>query len=113
MIANAPKVNQPAGTGGLWLLLLAALAVAAFLSPLASPLPDGLERVAEDHGFTGQARTWLTTLFPDYTIPGLSHPGLTTALAGIAGTLLTFSAGWGLAALLNRRKQAAPGPKAS
>ncbi len=112
-MTDSPKVDRSFATRRLWAVLLAALAVAAFLSPLASPSPDGLERVAEDHGFAGRARTWLTTLFPDYTIPGLSHPALATALAGIAGTLLTLAAGWGLAALLNRRKQAAPGPKAS
>ncbi|MGE5552566.1 MAG: PDGLE domain-containing protein [Betaproteobacteria bacterium] len=105
------KVKPASGTRRWWIVLLAALAIAAFLSPLASPAPDGLERVAEDHGLSARARAWLTPLFPHYTSLRVAHPVLTTSLAGVAGTLLTLGAGWGLTALLKRRKPGAPGPE--
>ncbi|MGE5507562.1 MAG: PDGLE domain-containing protein [Chitinophagales bacterium] len=89
---------------GLWLGLAAALAVAALLAPLASQKPDGLDRVAEDHGLAGRATPRAGAPFPGYRIAWIRPPGLNTALAGATGTLLTFGAGWGLSLLLRRRR---------
>lgn len=78
--------------------------MAALLSPLASKNPDGLDRVAEDHGFAGRGRALVSSPLPDYAVPGVAHESLSTALAGVLGTLLTLGAGWGLAAAVARRK---------
>ena len=77
--------------------LLIAVAVALLLSPFASQSPDGLEKVAEDKGFLdrGEGEPALAAPAPDYTIPGVDNDGLSTALAGLLGTLLTFGFAWG------------------
>jgi hypothetical protein len=82
--------------------LFAALAV-AFLSPLASPHPDGLERVAEDKGFIQRAREAPFAILPDYVLPGVQNEGVATILAGIVGTLVVFGLVYGLAWALRRR----------
>jgi len=87
-----------------WIGLLVALGLAV-LSPLASPYPDGLERVAEEQGFSGRADDAPYTLLPDYTIPGIENETLSTILAGLAGTLLLFAAGNGLTFLLRRKAE--------
>lgn len=74
-----------------WFLLVS-LCVAALLGPLASSAPDGLERVAEDHGFLDRAegKAILQSPMPDYLLPGIASEKVATALAGIVGTLITF-----------------------
>ncbi|MGE5198072.1 MAG: energy-coupling factor ABC transporter permease, partial [Rhodospirillaceae bacterium] len=49
-----------------------AIAVAAFLSPFASALPDGLEYAAERLGFAHRAAASWPAPFPDYALPFLS-----------------------------------------
>jgi len=75
----------------LW-ILAAALAVAVLLAPFASSWPDGLEKVAEALGFASraQAEPAVASPLPDYQMPGITHPGLSTALAGVLGTMLVF-----------------------
>lgn len=72
--------------------LLAALLVAGFLSPFASPSPDGLERVAKDKGFLhlAEGKELIKAIMPDYVFPGIANEGVATALAGVFGTLLVF-----------------------
>ncbi len=82
--------------------LLLALAV-ALLSPLASPHPDGLERVAEDQGFIDRAQDAPYQIIPDYTFPGIANEALATIVAGVVGTVLLFGLGYGLAWVLHRR----------
>ncbi|NTU84227.1 MAG: cobalamin biosynthesis protein CbiM [Chloroflexales bacterium] len=79
---------------------------ATFLSPLASGDPDGLERVAEDHGFLGRAQAPAFHLLPDYSIPGLDGP-LSTILSGIVGLLIVFALVYGVTLLVRgvRRSQ--------
>ncbi len=76
--------------------LLVALGVAAF-SPLASANPDGLEFIAELQGFLGLAQESSYELMPDYTLPFLSDPVLTTILAVAVGTLVVFGLAWFIA----------------
>jgi cobalt/nickel transport system permease protein len=82
--------KQPAGNkivligGGLLALLL------VVLSPLASTHPDGLEWVAEQQGFLATARASIYELLPDYSLPGISNPILTTIAAGIIGVIIVF-----------------------
>jgi ABC-type spermidine/putrescine transport system permease subunit I len=87
-----------------WLAGLAiALAVVLF-SPLASPHPDGLERVAQDQGFIGQAREAPFQILTGYLLPGVHNQTLATILAGLLGTVVVFAVGYGLAWLLRRSR---------
>jgi hypothetical protein len=82
--------------------LLLALAV-ALLSPLASPYPDGLERVAETQGFSDRARPARCGLIPDYAMPGVDNPTAATLAAGLTGTLLVGGLVYALARAARRR----------
>jgi cobalt/nickel transport system permease protein len=75
--------------------------VVVLLSPLASVFPDGLERVAEDTGFLGFARSSPYQLIPDYTVPFLGETPLSTILAGAIGILVVL----GLSILAGRSLQ--------
>jgi len=85
--------------------LLFAVAV-VLLSPLASPHPDGLERVAEDTGFIQEAEPSPYEVLPDYTVPGVGNEAASTIAAGIIGTLVVFGLGYGLSRALGRRGRA-------
>ena len=86
-----------------WLFgLLIAFAV-ALLSPLASPHPDGLERVAEDQGFLDRAQDAPYQILPDYVFPGIGNEAVATIAAGLFGTLVVFGIGYGLAWVVRRR----------
>jgi len=77
------------------------------ISPLASPYPDGLERVAQNLGFIDTAQDAPYEVAPDYSVPGISNDALATIAAGVAGTIVVFGAAVGLAALFRRRESAA------
>lgn len=83
-----------------WIWGIVIAFVLALLSPLASPWPDGLERVAEDLGFMEKAREPFFEIIPDYLFPGVGNEALATILAGIVGTAITLGFGYGLARLL-------------
>jgi len=85
--------------------LAIALVIAFILSPFASSSPDGLERVAEDHGFIqkgSSAPTWANSPFTEYETPGVEG-GVSTGLAGVLGTLAAFAVGVGIARLMSGR----------
>ncbi|HSD65376.1 MAG TPA: energy-coupling factor ABC transporter permease [Vicinamibacteria bacterium] len=84
--------------------LVVALAVAAFLAPFASPLPDGLESVAERLGFAGAARALWPAPAPDYALPWVALGRAGTALGGVLGTLATAALAWGLSRGLGPRE---------
>ncbi|NJN17247.1 MAG: cobalamin biosynthesis protein CbiM [Oscillochloris sp.] len=77
---------------------------AAFISPLASGDPDGLERVAEDQGFIERAQDAPYQILPDYTIPGLDG-GISTILAGVIGLVIVFGIGYGIALMMRGRNE--------
>lgn len=83
-----------------WLIALVFCLVVAFLAPLASSAPDGLERVAEDVGFIELAEAAPFSLIADYVFPGLGNEVLATILAGVIGTLILFGVAYALAWLL-------------
>jgi PDGLE domain len=72
--------------------LAAALILAFFVSPLASSEPDGLERVAIDQGFEGQAAEHALASGPlaDYSVAGVENTWLSTGLSGVIGVALCF-----------------------
>jgi len=104
-LVEAERAPVPAGMRWVWGGLAIALVLALF-SPLASPHPDGLERVAEDLGFIERAQEPLYQVIPDYVFPGISNEALATIAAGIVGTLIVYGIAVGLAALLRRRERA-------
>jgi cobalt/nickel transport system permease protein len=81
-----------------------ALAVAVFLSPWASELPDGLEFVGAKTGILndGSQSAWIPAPLADYQIPlpGLRDLKAATAIVGVVGTLAVFGLSWGLARVL-------------
>lgn len=88
-----------------WVIGLAiAAAIVIVLAPLASSDPDGLERVAEDHGFLETAQDALYSLIPDYTLPGVEGSA-STVLAGLIGVVIVFVVMIGLGRVLARRRE--------
>jgi len=83
--------------------LLIALGL-AILSPLASPWPDGLERVAEDKGFIEAALEPAFEIIPDYVFPGVGNEALATIVAGLVGTLILFGLSYGVGEMLKKRE---------
>ena len=75
----------------------------AFLAPLASSSPDGLERVAEDKGFLEQAGNAPFSLISDYLFPGVDNEALATILAGVVGVTVVYLLVAGTAYLAYRR----------
>ncbi|HNV85481.1 MAG TPA: PDGLE domain-containing protein [Candidatus Omnitrophota bacterium] len=98
---NRPKIF-------LWSALFFSLAVAVFISPFASSRPDGLEKVAETHGFSekGETAAWRFPVFPDYEWKSARNPFVNAAVAGGSGTLLAGLAAWILGKLLSKRNRA-------
>jgi hypothetical protein len=97
--------------------LLIAIGLGLLVGPWASPDPDGLERVAADHGFTDEARQHPLGDSPvaDYRIKGFAEERLGTALSALIGICLTFGLGLGLFGLIRvqRRGRSLPegGPR--
>lgn len=94
--------------------LVLSLALALFVSPWASPDPDGLERVAADKGLdTGvEEHTFADGPLADYGVKGVDDERLGTGLAGVIGVVVTFAVGLGLFAVLKvsrRNRMATPG----
>ena len=85
-------------TRWIWIGLVVALAVGAFVSLAASPHPDGLERVAANQGFLEKAapKPLLRSPLSDYLFPGIADERLATGLAGFLGTLVLFAVGYGV-----------------
>ena len=90
--------------------VLAALGLAAFLSPFASTSPDGLNKVAADHGFSDEAKGHALAESPvaGYTVEGVRNEKVSKAGSGIIGVLVTFAAGLLLFKALGARRSRAP-----
>lgn len=84
--------------------LTAAIFLALVISPFASSSPDGLEKVAEDKGFLekGEIEPVVNSPIPDYAWPGVESEKLATSAAGIAGTLIVFGIGYGVAVIIKK-----------
>ena len=83
------------------LALALAIGLVTAASPFASSSPDGLNRVAADHGFDGRARAG-AGLVAGYAAPGVGDERIAKGLAGFAGTLLVFAVGAGVARAVRR-----------
>ena len=84
--------------------LALAAALAFFVSPSASSEPDGLERVAIDHGFADDETDHALADLPSagYAIRGVDDDRMSTGLAGLLGVTATFAVGGGLLLLVRR-----------
>jgi cobalt/nickel transport system permease protein len=94
-IADRPRVGaRTFAIGG----VLTALVFAVVVSQFASGDPDGLERVAEDEGFTASGRdhAFADSFFADYATRGLDNEMLSLAVAGSCGVALTLLVGYGI-----------------
>ncbi len=78
------------------------LLFALVVSPFASPLPDGLEWVAQRYGFLHQAAPTFVGPFAEYMFPVLKNPIFSTVAAGFCGVLIAFGVAWLLAQMLVR-----------
>jgi cobalt/nickel transport system permease protein len=73
---------------------LVALGLAIFVSPFASPWPDGLDKTAEDHAFAERAVSILPAPMPDYSLGSLNRVAVGTSIGGAAGTIVVFGIAW-------------------
>lgn len=103
-----------------WLLIAGAvvsLVMAGVIAYYASPLPDGLESVAEQQGFVDSAQDSHAAGSPlaDYGVAGVEDDRLSVGLAGLIGIAVTAGLGFGLFFLLRagRRSRSAAAPDAS
>jgi hypothetical protein len=82
--------------------LLVAIGLAMLVSGFASGSPDGLDKVAEDHGFAANAKQHLFENGPlaGYAVKGVNGDRLSTGISGLIGVLVTFGVGLALFALL-------------
>lgn len=97
----------------MWVIVSVGLVVALFaagvVSFYASSDPDGLERVAEDHGFLGNAVDSANAgiVTADYGIAGIDNERLSVGLAGVLGVAVMAIVGFGLFWLLARGRSGA------
>ena len=84
--------------------LIAAIFFAMVISPFASQLPDGLEKVADDKGFSEkEVKPSIPSPIPGYAWPGLKSEKLASSAAGVAGTLIVFVITYGAARIIRRQ----------
>ena len=93
--------------------LLAALAVllAFLIAPRANPNPDGLERVAMEHGIDAGATENAAAGSPlaGYALEGVDSATVGTGLAGVIGIAVTFVVGSGLVFVARRSRRGGRG----
>ncbi|MEU7134716.1 energy-coupling factor ABC transporter permease [Streptomyces sp. NPDC046261] len=89
--------------------LLAALALAGFVSHYASTSPDGLEKVAHDKGIDSKAEDHAAKDSPlaDYQVRNVTDEWIAGGLAGVIGVGATLAAGTGVVVVLRRRRASA------
>jgi hypothetical protein len=104
---DAPQATTGSGRlGRRWWAVGIAIAtlVVVILAPLASPNPDGLERVAEDAGFIEKATNFWGGLLSGYAIPGIDDPAVSTILSGLLGVAVVTALVFVLGRVVARRK---------
>lgn len=90
--------------------LAAALLVVVLLAPNASSSPDGLERVAEDQGFAGEAVEAPDGLLSGYAVAGVADERASTILAGAIGVAVVTAVTLLAARLLRPRSDGGDEP---
>lgn len=108
--ATTRRTRRPGNRTFMGIGVLVALALAFFVSPLASSDPDGLAKVASDNSLDAGAKASLTAKSPtaNYATKGVSNKNVSKGISGVIGVMLTLGLGWGLFASMKRlRTQAA------
>jgi cobalt/nickel transport system permease protein len=95
--------------------VMAALVVATVVSQFAGSAPDGLERVADSHGFveSAEAHPLGSSLFADYATRGLGDQRLSLAVAGASGVVIVLAVGSGLFAAVRERRLVPAGDRSA
>jgi hypothetical protein len=95
--------------------LLVALGLAMLVSGFASSAPDGLNKVAEDHGIAASAKEHLFENGPlaGYAVKGVGNDRVSTAISGLIGVLVTFGIGLAMFALLRAMRSGSGGKDAA
>ncbi|MBS7647262.1 MAG: PDGLE domain-containing protein [Candidatus Bathyarchaeia archaeon] len=83
------------------ILILAGFVV---LLPFTSSYPDGLETVAEALGVREHEPLW-TGLMPDYVLPTVENPYLSTLIAGFLGVFLILILSFALGKVISKTSQ--------
>ncbi|MEV6987989.1 energy-coupling factor ABC transporter permease [Streptomyces sp. NPDC093228] len=99
----------------LWITgLVTSLVLAGFVSFYASASPDGLEKVAADHGIDGTARQHASADSPlaDYGVKDVDDARLSGGLAGVIGVGVTVAAGSAVFWAVRRRRAESTSPAA-
>lgn len=112
LVDAAPESTPVRGTSHrkVWLTGLAAsLLLAGFVSFYASSNPDGLEKVAADHGIDRAAEEHASADSPlaDYGVRDVEDARLSGGLAGVIGVGVTVVAGSGVFWAVRRRRDTA------
>ncbi|MCC6618155.1 MAG: PDGLE domain-containing protein [Chloroflexi bacterium] len=99
-----PNRTGPSRIG--WVLGALAIVVAVMVAAtfLRSGDPDGLNRVATDHGFIDADRGHPFSIIAGYVFPGLHEP-MATIVAGLIGIAVVFGIAWVIGRLLARRRR--------
>ena len=84
---------------------IASLFLAGVVSFYASSHPDGLEKVAEDIGFseTAKENTNADSVLADYGVKGVDNERLSVGAAGVIGVIATGVISTGLFMLVRRK----------
>lgn len=108
-VTDTPKRG---GVRPLWIAgLIAALVLAGFVSYYASASPDGLEKVAADHGIDKKVEDHAAKDSPlaDYQTKDVGDARLSSGLAGVIGVGATLVLGTGVFWVVRRRPRADEG----
>ena len=102
--------GKPAAKGYVPLLVYGSIIILGmifFISPFASPWPDGLERAASSLGFDGRALTPPVIHAPiaEYQIPVVGSSVVATGIAGVVGAVVVFAFSFLLAHIMVRDQQ--------
>lgn len=94
----------------MWLILGVGIALsllaAGVFSYYASSSPDGLEKVAQEHGFSDTAADSANAALPTagYGVDGVASERLSVGLAGVLGVIVVIIVAFGLFWMLGRGK---------
>ncbi|MBJ6645586.1 cobalt ABC transporter permease [Streptomyces sp. BSE7F] len=113
-LVDAPETAEPVPAAArsprkVWIAgLVTSLVLAGFVSFYASANPDGLEKVAADHGIDKQAEDHAVADSPlaDYGVKDVDDARLSGGLAGVIGVGVTVVAGTGVFWAVRRRRAA-------
>ena len=91
---------------------LVAVGIVLFVTPFASPWPDGLGKVAATLGFDRKVlqNPALPSLIPDYRFLGIGSAPIATVVGGVIGVVVVFLLSLVLATTLSRKSSSHPSP---